>query len=276
MTLLEKQFSAFFNSAGASKIGSLGNRFEVALNSPLSIPSTCVYATLEVVSAKVWNTSPNISSMIGNNHLYFTYEGIPYDIEFPDGIWNTEQMNLYITTYFVYNHLDELFEIINNDATQRVSFRMQLGVEIDFTQSGSCIDILGFYTTHNVSNDTFTSDLKIKVNVAGHSITAPHEARYNRVVHYYIRSNIVSDGIPVNNVSSGVICEIPIPLGISVGSLITYIPANPLRSDATDLIGSAKSSVKFTLVDQLGRDVSTSDEEWSLSIMFRYWDRINL
>ena len=276
MSLLEKQFSAFFNSAGASKIGSLGNRFEVALNTPLHIPSSCIYATLEVITAKVWNTSPNVSSLIGNNHLYFSYEGIPHDIEFPDGIWNTEQMNLFIETYFVYHNLKDLFEIVNNDATQRVSFRMQLGVEVDFSKPNSCIDILGFYTTHDVSSDTFTSELKIKVDVEGHSITAPHEARFNRVVYDYIRSNLVSDGIPVNNVSSGVICEIPIPLGISVGSLITFIPNNPLRCDATDLIGSAKTSVRFTLVDQLGRDVSTSDEEWSLSIMFRYWDRINL
>jgi hypothetical protein len=277
MALLEKQFSAFFNSAGSSKLGNLGNRFEVALSTPLTIPPTCIYATLEVISAKVWNTSPNISNAIGNNHLHFSYLGTPYDIEFADGIWNTEQMNLFITTYFVYHGIkDDLFEIVNNDATQRVSIRMKLGVEIDFTQPGSCSDVLGFYTTHNVSSDTFTSDIKIKVDVDGHSVSAPFEARFNRVVHYYIRSNLTSDGIPINNVSSGVICEVPIPHGIAIGSLITFIPTNPLRSDATDLIGKAKTSIKFTLVDQLGRDVSTSDEDWSLSIMFRYWDRISL
>lgn len=276
MSLLEKQFSAFFNSAGANKIGTLGNHFQVQLQTPLQIPGSCVYATLEVVSAKVWNTSPNISEGIGNNHLVFTYLGKEYDLIFPDGLWGTKEFNLYLEYFFLHHGLKEtvgteienvLFVVVENDATQRVSIQFNvLGVVIDFTKPNSCIDVLGFYTTHN--NDIFTSNLKITTTIKGDSITAPNEARYNRVMNYFIRSNLVSDGIPVNNVSTGIIAEVPID--VKVGSLINFIPTNPMRSDCSDLIGNPKSVVSFTLVDQIGRDVSTSGEEWSLAIIFRY------
>ena len=270
MSLLEKQFSAFFNSSGSTKIGFLGNQFQVQLQSPLLIPGDCVYATLEVVSAKVWNTSPNISENIGNNHLVFTFGGKEYDLVFPDGLWGTDEFNLYLDYFFLRHGLDELFEVTENDATQRASIKFNvLGVIIDFTKPNSCIDVLGFYTTHDQLNDIFTSDLKITTTIVGDSVAAPNEARYNRVMNYFIRSNLVSDGIPVNNTSTGIISEIPID--VRVGSLINFIPTNPMRSDCSDLIGNSKSVIRFTLVDQLGRDVSTSGEEWSLAIIFRYY-----
>ena len=90
MSLIERQFSAFFNSAlssGSTKTNNLGNRFSVQLNTPLTIPRDSLYASLEVVSAKVWNVSPNVSSAIGNNHMFFSYGGQEYDLEFPDGLY---------------------------------------------------------------------------------------------------------------------------------------------------------------------------------------------
>lgn len=280
MSILEKQFSAFFNSAGSTKLGYLGNQFQVQLNTPLSIPATCIYATLEVVSAKVWNTSPNISEAIGNNHLFFTFKGMGYDLVFPDGLWGTKEFNLYLEYFFLRNSLyvvesptetqNILFVVEENDATQRVSIQFNvLGISIDFTKPNSCIDVMGFYTTHNKINDTFTSDLIITTTIKGDSVVAPNEARYNRVSNYFIRSNLVSDGIPVNNVSTGIISEIPVD--VRVGSLINFVPTNPMKSDCTDLIGNPKSVLSFTLVDQLGRDVSTSNEDWSLAIIFRYY-----
>jgi hypothetical protein len=279
MSLIERQFSAFFNSAvsaGSSKTSSLGNRFSVQLNTPLTIPRDSLYASLEVVSAKVWNVSPNISSDIGNNHLFFSYGGTEYDVEFPDGLYGISEMNMYLSIFFGQDSMlpKDLFDLEENSATQKASIRFNyVGVIIDFSKPDSCIDITGLYTTHEKKTDTFSSSVVISGDVVGESIIAPNEARFNRVVNYYIVSNLLSDGIPINNKSSGVVCEVPID--VRVGSLINFVPRNPLRVDCSDLIGQSKQLVSFGLVDQIGREVSTAGEEFSLAIVIRYHIREN-
>jgi hypothetical protein len=280
MSLIERQFSAFFNSAvnsGSTKVGKLGNRFTVQLNTPLSVPRDSLYASLEVVSAKVWNTSPNISPEIGNNHIFFSYNGSNYDIENPEGLYGIEELNASMSIFFVQNGLPssdvpdtlDLFEITEDGATQKVSIKFNFaGVTIDFTKPNSCIDVLGFYTEYKADQDLFSSDKIISSTTIGESVRAPNEARFNRVVNYYIQSNLLSDGIPINNNSSGIITEVPVT--VKVGSLINYTPSNPLRVDCSDLIGQSKQLISFALVDQLGRDVSTSGEEWSLALVIRY------
>ena len=278
MSLIERQFSAFFSSAtstGSTRTNSLGNRFSVQLDTPLTIPRNCLYASLEVVSAKVWNVSPNISAAIGNNHLVFRYGGQEYNVEFPDGLYGIGEMNMFLGIYFGQDAVlpNDLFEFEENGATQKVSIKFNyVGVVIDFTKPNSCIDVLGFYTTHNEIVGTFTSTSVI-TGAKDESVVAPNEARFNRIVNYYITSNLLSDGIPINNKSSGVISEIPI--NVRVGSLITYVPWNPMKVDCSDLIGQGKQLVSFGLVDQLGREVSTAGENWSLGIVIRYFIREN-
>lgn len=275
MSLIEKQFSAFFNSSvssGSVKIGNLGNRFQVQLETPFAIPSDSIYASLEVVSTKVWNVSPNISALIGNNKLYFTYAGYNFTIQFPDGLYGIDELNKHLSIYFNDSVIlpNDLFLFSENPSTQKVSIQINyLGVMINFQFPNSCIDVLGFYTTHDPINDIFTSTIVLDSVVAGASFVAPNQARFNRIVNYYITSNLLSDGIPINSKSMGIIAEIPINVG--VGSLVNYLPTNPLKIDCSDLIGQSKQLVSFALLDQEGRDVETSGEDFSLTIVIRYY-----
>ena len=275
MSLIEKQFSAFFNSSvssGSVKIGNLGNRFQVQLETPFAIPSDSIYASLEVVSTKVWNVSPNISALIGNNKLYFTYAGYNFTIQFPDGLYGIDELNKHLSIYFNDSVIlpNDLFLFSENPSTQKVSIQINyLGVMINFQFPNSCIDVLGFYTTHDEINDIFTSTIVLDSVVAGASFVAPNQARFNRIVNYYITSNLLSDGIPINSKSMGIIAEIPINVG--VGSLVNYLPTNPLKVDCSDLIGQSKQLVSFALLDQEGRDVETSGEDFSLTIVIRYY-----
>ena len=275
MSLIEKQFSAFFNSSvssGSVKIGNLGNRFQVQLETPFAIPSDSIYASLEVVSTKVWNVSPNISALIGNNKLYFTYAGYNFTIQFPDGLYGIDELNKHLSIYFNDSVIlpNDLFLFSENPSTQKVSIQINyLGVMINFQFPNSCIDVLGFYTTHDEINDIFTSTIVLDSVVAGASFVAPNQARFNRIVNYYITSNLLSDGIPINSKSMGIIAEIPINVG--VGSLVNYLPTNPLKIDCSDLIGQSKQLVSFALLDQEGRDVETSGEDFSLTIVIRYY-----
>jgi hypothetical protein len=289
MSLLERQFPVFFNSdpkSGSTQIGTLGNRFQVQLQNPMSIPGNCVYATLEVVSAKVWNSTPNISEHIGNNHLHFsckmpkigvdplptTYGELKsYDVVFEDGLWDLDDMNAWLEYTFIRNELPkDLFVIVDNNSTQKVSIKMNYKhIVIDFTIPGSCLDVLGFWDEYNADTDTYTSTREIFSDLEGDSELALKDARFNRTEYYFISSNLTMEGIPVNNRATGVIAEIPI--NERVGSLINHIPTNPLRVDISDLIGQSKQNLIFSLTDQIGREISTAGEYWSLAMIVRYW-----
>jgi hypothetical protein len=269
---IERQFSAFFSSSlGSTKTNSLGNRFEVQLSTPLTIPRSSTYASLEVVSAKVWFVSPNVSVDIGNNRLYFEYLGNKYEVLLPDGLYGVDELNTFMEMHFsgIAGVPNDLFEFEENGSSQRLSIKFNYAaVSLDFTRPNACIDITGMYTTHDEQADKFTSDLIITSTIEGETITAPNEARFNRINNYYITSNLLSDGIPINNRSAGVICEVPIL--VRPGSLINFVPTNPMRIDCSDLIGQSKQLISFGLVDQLSREVSTSGEDWSLAIVIRY------
>ena len=260
--MIKKELSYYFNSSedsGAVKIGTLGNRFQVSLNSPIHVPSRAKYATLHVPTASVWNNSPNISTTIGNNKLYFSYIGTPHIILISDGLYGVEDLDSLVGIYFTNNSLpSDLFEISSNESTQKVTISFNYDdVILDFTPADSCKDVLGF------NSQTFGSFTAPSVQ------SAPNVASFNRVVSYYIKSTLLSGGIPQNLTSNGIIADVPITA--SVGSLINHAPFNPIKSDATELIGNSKQTFTFALVDQNLRNVSTMDEEYSLSIVIEYW-----
>jgi hypothetical protein len=262
MPLIKKEISYYFNSAveaGAIKIGSLGNQFKISLDSPIHVPMSAKYATLHVPTAAVWNNSPNISAAIGNNKIYFSYGGTPYVIQIADGLYGVSDIDSLCSAFFTNNTLPaDLFEISSNDSTQKVTVAFNYAdIIFDFTQPDTCRDVLGF------NSQTFGPFPPPSIQ------PAPNVAAFNRVVSYFIRSTLLSSGVPQNQFSTGIIADIPIDA--PVGSLINYEPRHPINSDATELIGNPKQTFIFTLVDQLGRDVSTLGEEFSLSVVIEYW-----
>jgi hypothetical protein len=262
MTLIKKQLSYFFNSAeaaGAVKIGSLGNRFRISLNSPIHIPASAKYATLHVPTAAVWNNSPNISATIGNNKLYFSYEGTPHVISIADGLYGVSDIDSICSIFFTNNTLpSDLFEISSNDSTQKITITFNYpDIIFDFTQPDVCRDVLGF------DSQAFGPFTAPSVQ------TAPNIAAFNRVVNFFIRSTLLSGGIPQNLTSNGIIADVPITA--PVGSLVNYEPVHPIKSDATELIGNPKQTFTFALMDQLEREISTMGEEYSLSVVIEYW-----
>ena len=263
MSIQEYNFPIFFNSSpesGAIPVGALGNEFSVQLNNPIVVPRTAINCTVEISSASIWNSSPNIADYIGNNKIYFTYLTVDHIITIPNGLYGAEDLDSLIGIYFSTNGLPRLFEISSNEATQRVVLVFNNICVIDFTQPNSCSDVLGF---NNVVGPFATFPTYI---------TAPNTARFNRVEKYYIISNLIGGGIPQNATSSGILARIPID--VRNNSLINYEPVNPTRSDGSELIGMAKQSITFRLVDQLLRNVSTFDEDWSCCLNIRYYLKV--
>ena len=276
MSIQEFNLPIYFNSSaetGSTPVGNLGNEFSVQLITPIMIPRAAITATLEVSNCTIWNSSPNISSLIKNNKMYFTYLNVDYESTFPDGLYADYDMNAFMNIFFKKNNLPtNLFVITASTATQKVTIVFNfMDLKIDFTKPGACIDVLGFNPEIilgpvppliSVGDDNLTPFYKI----------APNVAKFNRVENYYIVSNLLSTGIPQNQISSGILARIPID--VRNGSLINYNPTNPTRCNATELIGTIRQVLKFRLLDQLLRDVSTFGEDFSFCINIRYYIKV--
>lgn len=263
---VEKQFTAFFNSdprSGSTPVGTLGNAFEVQLNNAINIPRDALNCTLEVVQAQIWNTSPNISSAIGNNVITFTYNGTPYTFTIPDGLYGIAELNSSLLLFFQAQNPplpDNLFQLTANESTQKVIITFgDSGCQITFG-SNSPYEVLGFNQGDIVP--------PVPSSNPPQNIIAPNVAGFNRINTYYIKTNLISGGIPQNIFSTGIIAQVPITS--SVGDLIIYQPFNPMKSDATELIGNSKQRFAFSLVDQLERNVEVI-EPFNLSILIRYF-----
>ena len=120
-----------------------------------------------------------------------------------------------------------LITISGDAATQRsiITF-LTSGDSIDFTIVNSVREVLGFNSaviTAPSANFSFFSD-----NVAA----------FNRINSFLLASNIVAQGIPINNQSRGIIGSVPI--SVAPGSQIVYSPQNVVWFNAKELMGRAK------------------------------------
>src|SRR5947209_336740 len=91
--------SHFFSSDaadGAQNVSSDGTTFSVSLDTPIRVPSKARACELGIVSASIWNNSPNIGPGLGaggvdDYKFRYTTSVAPagtYDINFPTGLYS--------------------------------------------------------------------------------------------------------------------------------------------------------------------------------------------
>ena len=268
-SLITKTKSYFFSSDpanGALNVSPDGSTFQVQLDRPITLPQ-CEDATLTVTQANIWNTSPNISTLIGNNKLYVhsdhvTVPASPTDftITIPDGSYSVEGLNnLIAREVTAVGYPSDLVAIAADDATQKVIVTFAYASTwLDFTQPDNCRDVLGFDARL----------VPLTPQAAGYTESGDNVAAFNRINTYLIKTSLVSNGISVNNLNESIIAEIPIT--VKPGSLIVYQPFNPPSCSAMELTTHQKSQMDFRLTDQIGRTVETLGEAWSITIELRY------
>jgi hypothetical protein len=273
MSLIEKQISYVFSSDpanGARNLSKDGDRFSVQLDRPIMIPADSVNCSLKLTGAIIQNTVPNISLEIGNNKLYvytdFVSTGAPTltVITIPDGLYSLGGLNSFLTREFVRLQLpSNLITINSDDSTQKtvITFN-QDNTWLDFTQTDTARTILGFNSRL----------VPLVPQASGHSEVGDVVAQFNRTSSFLISGDLVSNGIPVNNISKGILGEVLITA--RPGSQINYTPFLPSSVDATELIGKTKNFFTFNLTDQIGRSVDTLGERFSFTIVISYWIRI--
>lgn len=266
MPIVHKELSYFFSSSvknGALNVSGNGDRFSVQLNNPIALPIEAIHATLEVVSATIWNNVFNISQAIGNNRLYVTTGENNIVIVIPDGLYGVPELVTVFKREFVNQGQPADLLIFSSDAaTQKIVIESPYAATTaDFTQANNCREILGF-------NARIVPSLPGEPTGAGWEVYGDSVAEFNRTNSFLIKSDIISNGIPVNSISDGTIAEVLIVA--RPGSQINYAPYHPTRSNATELIGRSKNFFTFRLTDQLGREVETNGEDWSFEVVLRY------
>jgi hypothetical protein len=274
--LLEKQLSFIFSSNpnnGAQSVSADGSSFSVQLNNTIALPAEAIYATLEVQSANIWWSVPNLSASLNNNTLHIYSEwiaddgGVPagypnYTITIPDGLYGLTELSAAIARELVNQGLpSDLFRLTGDDSTQKtiLTFGYDQVTTLDFTQANTFREILGFDSRF----------VPTTPKTAGWSEYSDNVARFNQISSFLINTDLISDGIPVNNTSSGTIANVLID--VTPGSLINYAPVISVKANADQLIGKSTNFFSFRLTDQDRRAVNTNSEYWSLTVVIKYY-----
>lgn len=210
----------------------------------------------------------------------------------PEGLYNLDSMNSYLNNYLnkqlvpnhsgttgIYGISDQLVYFEGNPSDSKIDVHLQkpssnfVGVPIGTIITGVYfnsispnnllgIELIGgeaqyeMVTTADLILDTFTA-------------TLPNVARFNITEYYYINSNIVDSGIPVNGQSGYVICMVQIGNDQEIGTQIQHKDFCKQYIDATSItVGAPRKELSFWLTDQTGKRVNTMGEDWSCRIDF--------
>lgn len=255
--------SYFFSSStksGAQNVSLDGSSFEVNFNSPLSIPAEAKLCEVAVASAAIWNVSPNISALFGNNQITITHWGYADTLVITDGLYSIDSLNEFINRGLSnppFNIAPGSFVISGDQSTQRsVVTILTPGDNIDFGGLNSVGSILGFdpiIVTATAANEHFYSN---------------REASFNRNNLYCITSDLVTSGLPVNGLMRSVIGIVLITA--DPGFQDSYNPNQLQWSNANNLIGLPRMNVRFSLLNQNLEAVPTAGETYSFVLIIRY------
>lgn len=259
--IFDKVQSYVFSSdpaLGAINISPDGSEFTVAMNNPIVIPHGVIDCKLDVIAASIWNVSPNIAAAFGNNKFYFTQNLTPYSVTIPDGLYSLPQLNNFLSRFFVNNGLNKNQIVFTGDeSTQKTVITFNYtGTQIDFTLPNTIRTILGFNSQLVPNSGPST--------IQGENYISNNIATFNRINSFYVKSNLVNNGLPLNGTPGNIIAQIPITS--APGSQINYSPQNVISVSARNLIGNTMQSCTFTLLDDRLRNVNTLGEYWSITL----------
>ena len=149
MSLVEYQESYIFNSAtnsGAVNKSVDGSTFTVNFNTPLSIPREAVAATVELIGARIWYNTANISASLGSNQFRYIIAGVPKVFPIPDGLYTLAGLNDLISRELVIAGFAANAIVLTGDsATQKSVFTFNtLASQVDLVLTDTPFELLGF------------------------------------------------------------------------------------------------------------------------------------
>ena len=244
------------SDSGANNKSDDGSSFSVDLQTAIKVPSDAHYCWVEVQSAQVWNTVPNITTGT-NDKFYFSYSGIDYNFTLEQGLYDLDALSYAISRNLLLLGLtSDIITLTGDQATSKCVFTFKDStVQLDFTKSQTFRDILGF-NSRIVSG---SSQLIIKGdNVAG----------FNLINYFLIHCDLVNYGLGYNDRFSQIVSEVYIDA--PVGSQILSRPYNVPKIPANELIGVSRNSIQIWLTDENNNRVNTNGEDFSFRMTINY------
>jgi len=235
-------------SQGALNVSPDGSQFTVNFSNPIKVTGTgCMFS---IKKSTVWFVTPNIINGV-NSKLYFNYAATDYIIDLDTGLYDYSGLRNAIAVALGNIPLaTDLFVLTSDEATQKTGFIFTGTVIIDFTQTDTFRDVLGW-------NSVTVS------GIAGQTKYANNIANFNTIDSFQVHSDIVSGGLSNNGFYSNIVHIINIPLGTNVGSQIVDTPFNPTKIDCSTLDNKTLTAVKFWITDQNNVSINTRGEIWS-------------
>ncbi len=248
--------------SGATNISAEGDQYTVQLNEGINIPSDALNVNLRAEESTVWWVVPNISAKIGNNRFYVNEGGVPFVLTIPDGLYDLVELNSTIARLLenagATTAPNPLIALSSDDASQKVVLRLNYtNVSVDFTQSDTPRDILGF------NSQVVGPDLSAPVN-----IFADNTAQFNTIDYFLIHTDLIQKGISVNGNYSQTISTVLID--VPPGSQIISSPRHPPVLDAQDLAGTNKTGFRVWITDQANRPIDTRGEPFTVRVKISY------
>jgi len=197
---------------GALSVSPDGSFFNVQLDNPIVVPKGTVSCTVDVIAANIWYVQPNISATLGNNNFTYIFNGISYTILIPDGLYSLEALNSLLSKDFLSKGFNpSLINLTGDYSTQKVIMTFsETNTQVNFNVTHSIRTVLGFNSVI----------VPATIQPANYFVYSNSEAKFNTINNFYIKSSLVSDGLPVNNTTYGIIASVPIRLTVQ-GALST-------------------------------------------------------
>lgn len=286
MSLVQKDMTYFFSSSillGAQNKDKNGSRFQVKLDRSIDIPNNAVDVLMEVTSANIWFTTPNIEEEYKNNIMYFSYNdplgsSATFQITIPKGLYSVTTLNQtveHLLQDILIPGTGDRFDcnaiLISADtATQKVKIQLaeHLSILTNPLLLNNIASTLGWYDLSGGVVPNIGPPLYI-----GEVFTAPSVARLNKINSYLLHGDIVKNGIQVNNTQANILTEIQ--LNVSAGKLLTYRPYLPYKLDGAHLKCGSRDLLTFWLTNELNEYIDTNGEDFSFSITIRYLIDVN-
>lgn len=245
-------------ASGALSKSPDGSSFQINLERGILVPKEAVYSYLVCQSAEIWNTSPNILTGI-NDKLYLSDGLGALVITIPQGLYDRSLLNEEIDRQIVASgRPTNSIVLLGNDATQKIILEIAAsGTSIDFTQSDTFRDILGF------------NSQIINTVVADTLVTADNVAAFNVIDYYLLHADLVSKGLQVNGKYSQIVSQVLIEA--PTGSQIKYEPQNIPEIPCNELIGNKINTINVWLTDQDNQRVDTAGEDYSMRLVIHYF-----
>lgn len=233
----------------------------INLNSPgITVPTGAVEIAWKVESASLWHTAPNISQALNNNRIDYIYNGVQQPhITIPDGLYSVDDLNAFVSRELVNRgELADGLVFSGSESTQKVVITVNKYYQIDLTNFSSIRSVIGW------NSQIYPTVMPVVIT----SKSGENQAKFNNINEFTIRSDLVSEGIRVNNSGRNLLAVIPIPEG-SANSQVVYQPNHPSVIEAGEFRGKSINNYYVSICDERGLTIPQS-EPWTVLLVLSY------